>query len=96
VCTFVNRLRPVNPSPLIGRGYRLANGTIMWLSEADWWQMMDRAVNDEAWRNANYDLLVAVGILTCHFELMPTVKRFDVSRQYHICPPTGDPHERPR
>lgn len=96
VCAFVNVLRPVNPSQTTGRGYQLADGTILWLSEADWWQMMDRAVNDEAWRKANYDLLVAIGIMTCHFELTPTVKRFDVTKKYQLCPPTWDPRERPR
>ncbi len=96
VCAIVNVLRPLNPSPTTGRGYRLADGRILWLSEADWWQMMDRAVTDEAWREANHDLLVAVGILTCHIELAPTIKRFDITKQYQICPPTGDPYERPR
>lgn len=88
VCTLINRLRPVNPSQTAGRGYQLADGTIMWLSDADWWQMMDHALNDEGWRRANDDLLVAVGIMSCHFELTPTVKRFDITKQYQICPPT--------
>jgi hypothetical protein len=94
VCEFVQRIRPPNPSPTTGRGYRLADGRVLWLSEADWWDMVDHAVRDEAWRRANYDLLVAVGIMTCHFDLTPSVQRFDITKTYQICPPTGDPHER--
>jgi hypothetical protein len=94
ICAFVNALRPLNPSQTSGRGYRLTDGTILWLSEADWWEMMDRAVKDEAWRKANSDLLVAVGILNCHYELTPTIKRFDLTKTYQICPPTWDPRER--
>jgi hypothetical protein len=96
VCAFANVLRPLNPSQTTGRGYRLPDGRIIWLSEADWWQMVDQAVKDEAWRKANHDLLVAVGILICHIELTPTVQRFDVTKTYQICPPTWDPHEGPR
>jgi hypothetical protein len=92
VCAIVTHLRPARPNPFHGQGYRLADGTTLWLSEADWWAMMDRAVGDEKWRNANADLLVAVGILSCHIELVPTVSRFDISKQYEICPPGGDPH----
>lgn len=95
VCSFVNVLRPLNPSPTTGRGYQLADGRVLWLTEAEWWQMMDQAVADESWRVSNRDLLVAVGILTCHIELVPTIQRFDVTKRYQICPPTGDPHERP-
>jgi hypothetical protein len=95
VCTVVNMLRPSNPSTTNGRGYRIADGKILWLTEADWWELMDKAVGDEAWREANHDLLVAVGILTCHLELVPTISRVDISKQYHFCPPTWDPYERP-
>ena len=28
----------------------LPDGSVLWLTEAEWWQMMDRAVNDEAWQ----------------------------------------------
>jgi hypothetical protein len=96
VCTFVDRLRPKNPNTTSGRGYRLADGTVLWLTEAEWWALLDRAVADEKWRQANLDLLVAVGIMTCHFELVPTISRFDVSKTYHVCPPTTDPRERRR
>jgi hypothetical protein len=95
VCSIVNVLRPPSPSTTNGRGYRLADGRILWLTEADWWDLMDKAVGDEAWREANHDLLVAVGILTCHLELVPTIKSVDISKEYRFCPPTWDPYERP-
>jgi hypothetical protein len=95
VCSVVNVLRPPNPSTTNGRGYRIADGRILWLTEADWWELMDKAVGDEAWREANHDLLVAVGILTCHLELVPTINLVDVTKQYQFCPPTWDPYERP-
>jgi hypothetical protein len=95
VCSVVNILRPPNPSTTNGRGYRIPDGSILWLTEADWWDLMDKAVGDEAWQEANHDLLVAVGILTCHLELVPTIKSVDISKQYQFCPPTWDPYERP-
>jgi hypothetical protein len=95
VCSIVNTLRPPNPSTTNGRGYQLADGRILWLTEADWWDLMDKAVGDEAWQNENHDLLVAVGILTCHLELLPTIKSVDITKEYQFCPPTWDPYERP-
>jgi hypothetical protein len=95
VCSVVNILRPPNPSTTNGRGYRIPDGSILWLTEADWWDLMDKAVGDEAWQDANHDLLVALGILTCHLELVPTIKSVDISKQYQFCPPTWDPYERP-
>ena len=96
VCAFVNVLRPLNPSQTTGKGYQLPDGKILWLTEWDWWQMADHAVADESWRRANYDLLVAVGIMTCHFELVPTIQRFDITKTSTICPPTWDPRVQPR
>jgi hypothetical protein len=96
VCSIVNTLRPPNPSTTNGRGYRLADGRVLWLTEADWWELMDKAAGDEAFREANHDLLVAVGILTCHLELVPTIKSIEVTEQYRFCPPTWDPYERPQ
>ena len=99
VCEFVNTLRPPHPSPTNGRGYTLLDGTVLWLSEADWWQLYDQAVGDEGWRKANYDLLVAVGIMRCHWERVISVQRFDITKTYTICPPRRDPREggrRPR
>ena len=96
VCEILPWLRPPSPSDTVGRGYRLADGTVLWLSEADWWELMDRAVSDSSWRDANHQLLVALGILRCHFELLSKVVRFDDTKTYQICPPTGDPHERRR
>jgi hypothetical protein len=52
VCTFVDRLRPKHPSTVSGRGYRLADGTVLWLTDAEWWALLDRAVADEKWRQA--------------------------------------------
>ena len=93
-CAFVNRLRPLSVSSTVGTGYRLPDGSILWLTEAEWWQMMDRAVQDEAWRAANHGLLVALGILVCKFELVPSVQRFDIDRRYTICTPDWDPRAR--
>ena len=50
-CSFVNKLRPPNPSTTSGMGYQLPDGTVLWLTESEWWQMMDHAVNDEVWRD---------------------------------------------
>ena len=96
VCEIRQWIRPPRPRADTGRGYRLADGSVLWLSEADWWAMMDRAVQDVAWRDANQALLVAVGMLECHLEVLPTVIRFDTTNTYRICPPTRDPHERRR
>src|SRR5262245_11278756 len=79
VCTVVNMLRPSSPSATIGRGYRLPDGRVLWLTEADWWDMVDKAVADEGWREDNRDLLVAVGIVTCHLELVRDVKSVDIT-----------------
>jgi hypothetical protein len=95
VCNIINILRPPNPSTSSGRGYRLPDGSILWLSEADWWAMMDKAAGDEGWRQDNRDLLVAVGIVECHLELIPTIQSIEITKQYQFCPPTWDPYERP-
>jgi hypothetical protein len=93
-CAFVNTIRPPSPSTTSGRGYRLPNGSILWLTEAEWWQMFDRAVQDETWRSENEELLVALGILHCTFELLPTIHRFDFEKRYTICSPSWDPRAR--
>lgn len=90
-CSFPNLLRPPNPSTTSGRGYQLPDGSILWLTEAEWWETFDRAVADEGWRNANKEFLQALGILVCTFELLPSIKRFDIDKRYTICPPTWDP-----
>ena len=95
VCTVVNTLRPPNPSTTSGRGYWLDDGTVLWLSDAEWWELMDKAVADEAWQHANRDLLVAVGILECHLDTVRTITSIDITKQYVFCPPTWDPYERP-
>ena len=95
VCTIVNVPRQLNPSTTSGRGYQLGDGSIVWLSEADWWELMDKAVEDKEWREANRDLLVAVGILECHFTFLPTIKSIEITERYRICDPTWDPYERP-
>lgn len=95
VCSIVNVLRPLNPSTTSGRGYQLGDGSIVWLSEADWWELMDKAVEDQEWREANRDLLVAVGILECHFVIVPTIKSIEITERYRFCDPTWDPYERP-
>jgi hypothetical protein len=93
-CSFVNRLRPAHPSTTSGKGYQLRDGSILWLTEAQWWEMMDRAAQDATWRTANHDLLVDVGIMVCTFELVPSVARFDFDKRYTICPPNGRPDAR--
>jgi hypothetical protein len=90
-CSFVNILRPPHPSTTSGRGYRLPDGTILWLTEAEWWETLDRAVQDEKWRKENQEYLEALGILFCTFELVPTIERFDIDKRYTICGPTWDP-----
>ena len=90
-CSVVNMLRPPSPSTTTGRGYRLRDGSILWRTEAEWWQMFDQAVNDPAWRDKNRDLLEDVGILRCTFELVPTITRFDIDTRLTICTPTWDP-----
>jgi hypothetical protein len=95
VCSVINILRPANLSTTKGRGYWLADGRVLWLSEAEWWDLLDKAVADEAWRHENRDLLVALGIVSCHFELIPTIERVEVTERYRLCPPTWDPYERP-
>ena len=95
VCSIVNVLRPPNPSTTSGRGYQLGDGSIVWLSEADWWELMDQAVEHNEWREANRDLLIAVGILECHFRFVPTIKSIEITERYRICDPTWDPYERP-
>ncbi len=90
-CTFAHKLRPTSPSTSSGKGYRMPDGTFLWLTEAEWWSMYDQAVNNEAWRRANHDLLVAVGIMFCTFELVPSIARFDIDKRYTICTPTWDP-----
>ena len=95
VCSVVNVLRPPNPSTTSGRGYLLDDGSILWLSDAEWWELMDKAVEDQSWQDANRDLLIAVGILTCHLELVSTITHIDITKEYQFCPPTWDPYERP-
>jgi hypothetical protein len=95
VCSVVNTLRPLDPSTTSGRGYWLDDGTVLWLSDAEWWELLDKAVADEAWQDANHDLLVAVGILTCRLEPVSTITSIEITKQYQFCPPTWDPYERP-
>ncbi len=90
-CTFAHKIRPISPSTSSGVGYHMPDGSVLWLTEAQWWSMFDQAVNNEAWRKANHDLLVAVGIMFCVLELVPTIARFDIDRRYTICAPTWDP-----
>jgi hypothetical protein len=89
-CDVVPILRPPHPSTTSGRGYRLPDGRILWLTEAEWWDLYDKAA-DEAWRKANHDLLVALGIVTCTFELVATIERFDIDKRYTICTGGIDP-----
>ena len=95
VCTVVNTLRPPSPSTTSGRGYWLADGTVLWLSDAEWWELMDKAVGDEGWQHANRDLLIAVGILECHLEVVREISSVEITKEYQFCPPTWDPYERP-
>lgn len=92
VCDFARTLRPPVPSQTNGRGYRMPDGTILWLSEAQWWEWYDRAVADETWRDDNHAALVAVGIMSCHFELEPSILRVDITKRYIVCTPGWDPH----
>src|SRR5262245_945354 len=80
-CEVVNTLRPPNPSPTSGRGYKLDDGTYLWLSDAEWWDLMDKAVADQAWQDDNRDLLVAVGILTCSPDAIRTISRVDITKE---------------
>ena len=96
VCTVVNTLRPPSPSTTSGRGYWLGDGTVLWLTDAEWWELMDKAAGDEGWQHANRDLLIAVGILECHLEVVPEISRIEITKEYQFCPPTWDPYERPR
>jgi hypothetical protein len=57
---------------------------------------MDKAVGDEGWQDANHDLLLAVGILECHLEVLRTITRIEITKEYQFCPPTWNPYERPR
>lgn len=95
VCSFVTRIRPASPSTSSGRGYRLRDGRILWLSDAQWWEMFDHAVDDPAWRDGNRELLIDVGILTgCTWERLVTVSRVNIEKHYIFCPPTWDPQSR--
>jgi hypothetical protein len=94
VCSIVNALRPPDPSTTNGRGYRLGDGSVLWLSEAEWWELLDRAAEDLEWREANQDLLVAVGILECEFVTIPAIKTIEIVKLYLFCEPTWDPRER--
>lgn len=95
VCSIVKTLRPLNTSTTSGRGYWLDDGTVLWLSDAEWWDLMDKAAGDQAWQDANRDLLVAVGILECHPEEVRTITQIEITKEYQFCPPTWDPYERP-
>jgi len=48
VCDLVTVLRPLEPSLTRGRAYRLPDGTIRWISEAEWFELYDRAASDPA------------------------------------------------
>ena len=50
-----------DPSTTSGIGYQLPDGTMLWLTESEWWQMMDHAVNDEVWRNRTIRSLSPLG-----------------------------------
>ena len=93
-CTFAMKFRPLRPSTTAGVGYQLPDGSVLWLTEAQWWQMMDQAVQDEAWRKANHDILIAVGIMSCTISLVPSISRFDIDKRYTICTPNWDPRAR--
>ena len=52
---------------------------------------MDKAVADEAWQDENHDLLIAVGIWTCHLDVVPTINRVDVTKEYQFVRQPGIP-----
>jgi hypothetical protein len=81
------RIRPLVPSTTDGAFYRLFDGRFVWVSEAEWWKYHDNAVNDAAWLMANHDLLLALGIIACHWENVPGGRIVQIDRQRTLCFP---------
>ena len=87
-CEVVIILRPPNPSATSGKIYRMPDGRYVWLSEAEWWAYADRAAENPAWLKANHDLLLALGIIACHWVDVPSGQVITVERERTICFPT--------
>lgn len=87
-CEVVLILYPPTPSDVNGRLYRLADGTVVFVSERLWFDYHKRAAEDPAWREANKGLLQALGILRCYWEIVSDSKLVSIERSKTLCFPT--------
>lgn len=92
-CEVIVRIRPHNPSQTSGKGYRLPNGQTIWLTEAEWWEYYDRALQDPTWFAQNIPFLKALGIVACTRKWVQDSKVVEIDRSRTICFPTvTDPY----
>jgi hypothetical protein len=85
VCEIPNVLRPPSPSTTNGKYYRMPDGRYVFVSEAEWFDLLDRAVAEPDWREANHELLQVVGILVCTWQLIPSVQIVTIEQSQTLC-----------
>ena len=87
-CEVVPVLYPPAPSEVEGRLYRLPDGTVIFVTERQWFDYHKRAGEDAAWREASRSFLEALGILRCYVELVSDSEILSVERKKTLCFPT--------
>jgi hypothetical protein len=86
-CEVIARLRAPNPSTVNYKVYRLNDGRLVAVTEADWWAYYDRAAQDQAWLAQNRDLLRALGIITCVIVEVSGTQLVTIDRSRTMCFP---------
>jgi hypothetical protein len=84
-CEVLPWLRPPHVSDTDGRAYRLSDGQFLWLTEAEWWAYLDRAVSDRAWLEANSELLHDLGIASCSWTWVSDSRIVTIDRSRTMC-----------
>jgi hypothetical protein len=85
VCEIPQFLKPSMPSQTDGKYYRMPDGRFMFVSEAEWFDLYDRAVAEADWRQANSELLKVLGILVCTPQLVPSVQIISIEQPQKLC-----------
>lgn len=86
-CEVTIRLREPNPSTVNYKVYRLVDGRLLAVTEADWWAYYDRAAANPVWLAQNRDLLKALGIITCVMVEVSGTQLVPVDRSRTMCFP---------
>jgi hypothetical protein len=89
-CQPVQTIRPFRPSQTDGRLFQFPDGTINFVTDAEWWDYYDRAAREPGWSAENQALFVALGILVgCEVLVWtPDEELVSITQTIPICFPT--------